>query len=73
LQPPLSRGLITPELIGDDVLENKKSLNIALLGALSKHMQIPEADWYEAVKASLPDKLHEVNIRAFAAGKAAVK
>ena len=65
--------LITPELIGDDVLENKKSLNIALLGALSKHLQFPESDWHAAVKASLPEKLHAVNIRAFAAGKAAVK
>jgi len=61
--------IIVPELIGDDVLENKKSLNIALLGALSKHLQIPEADWHVAVKASLPEKLHEVNIRAFGAGR----
>jgi indolepyruvate ferredoxin oxidoreductase beta subunit len=50
---------------------NIKASNIAMLGALSKHFDILEATWLEVIKESLPEKLHELNEKAFAAGRAA--
>jgi indolepyruvate ferredoxin oxidoreductase, beta subunit len=63
--------LITPDLVDEKVLANRKSLNVALLGALSYHLKLSEQVWIEAVKANLPEKLHEANVRAFGAGRAA--
>ena len=65
--------MITPEIIPADALENKKSLNVALLGALSRFLKIPDSDWQAAIRANLPEKLHDLNARAFAAGAAAAK
>jgi indolepyruvate ferredoxin oxidoreductase, beta subunit len=42
---------------------------VALLGALSHHLDIPETIWLEAVKASLPERLHDVNEKAFHIGR----
>ena len=61
--------LVTPDAIDDTLLENKKSLNVALLGALSRHLPIDEAHWQAAIRANLPEKLHEINVRAFHAGR----
>ena len=44
---------------------------MALLGALQRHLDIPEADWLAAVRASLPEQLHAANVQAFALGRAA--
>lgn len=64
--------LIAPELINPDALLNRKSFNIALLGALSVHLEIAEERWREAIHACLPAKLHAVNEQAFAEGKRAM-
>jgi indolepyruvate ferredoxin oxidoreductase beta subunit len=61
--------LIPPDLVDESVLPNRKSLNVALLGALSKHLEISEAHWLAAVRAHLPQKLHEANVAAFAIGR----
>jgi indolepyruvate ferredoxin oxidoreductase beta subunit len=64
--------LIEPLLIDPAALSNPRSLNVALLGALSAHLpDIPETVWLQAVEANLPEKLHEVNRQAFALGRAA--
>ena len=63
--------LVAPGLIDENQLENKKSLNIALLGALSHYLPLSEDVWLAAVQANLPPKLHELNIRAFRIGRAA--
>ncbi len=63
--------LIEPGLIGEATLKNAKSMNVALLGALSSHLDIDEDTWLRAVKDNLPEKLHEVNVQAFEAGRAA--
>jgi len=62
-RPLLKAGgtLIPPDLVDEKALPNRKSLNVALLGAL----------WYEAVKAALPPHLHAVNEKAFQLGRAA--
>lgn len=65
--------LLPPDLIGEQALANRKSLNVALLGALSTYLQIPEETWLTAIRANLPEKLHALNEKAFAVGKAAAK
>jgi len=64
--------LIGPDLIKDGTLKNKKSLNVALLGALSSHLKIPEEHWRAAIHANLAKKLHRLNEQSFALGRAAV-
>lgn len=64
--------LIGPELIGPEALANRKSLNVALLGAASAVLDIPEEHWLAALHANLAERLHKVNEQAFAQGRAAV-
>ena len=61
--------LLAPDLIPEADLPNKRSLNVALLGALSYHLDLPAGAMREAVKAALPEKLHGVNERAFELGR----
>jgi indolepyruvate ferredoxin oxidoreductase, beta subunit len=72
-RPFLKAGgvLIPPDLVDEKSLPNRKSLNVALLGALSRHLDLPEALWLDAVKAALPPQLHAVNEKAFQLGRAA--
>jgi indolepyruvate ferredoxin oxidoreductase beta subunit len=62
--------LLAPDAVSADALENKKSLNVALLGALSAHLPLPEAAWIEALRAAFPEAFFENNERAFNAGRA---
>ena len=70
-RPLLREGglLLGPDFVDEKTLPNKKSLNVALLGALSQHLDIPEDAWLAAVRAALPERLHDVNERAFRAGR----
>jgi indolepyruvate ferredoxin oxidoreductase beta subunit len=61
--------LLAPDLIPDADLPNKRSLNVALLGALSHYLDLPPEALLEAVRAALPEKLHAVNERAFELGR----
>jgi indolepyruvate ferredoxin oxidoreductase, beta subunit len=61
--------LIPPETIPPEKLANKRSLNVALLGALSARLQIPEEHWTAAIRAALPERLHAVNDAAFRLGR----
>ncbi|MFD2111610.1 2-oxoacid:acceptor oxidoreductase family protein [Thiorhodococcus fuscus] len=63
--------LIGPDVLADGALKNKKSLNVALLGAMSIVLDIPEEDWLAAMYANLAEKLHTINEQAFALGRAA--
>src|SRR5262249_34738557 len=45
--------LIAPDLIGEHALRSKKSLNVALLGALSACLDLPEDLWRDAIRAHL--------------------
>jgi len=72
--------LILPDLVDENSLPNRRSLNVALLGALSVHLDAPgsgpvigESEWLAAVRAALPEKLHEANVQAFQIGRAAGK
>ncbi len=46
-----------------------RALNIAFLGALSKHFTVEEQLWKEVISSMLPPKLVEVNIKAFQLGR----
>jgi indolepyruvate ferredoxin oxidoreductase beta subunit len=71
-RPLLRKGgvLIPPDLVREEDLANRRSLNVALLGALSHHLSIPQDVFLEAVKAAIADRLHAVNEQAFALGRA---
>jgi indolepyruvate ferredoxin oxidoreductase beta subunit len=69
---PLLRAdgvLLPPELIEEAKLPNRKSLNVALCGALAFHLDLAEEHWLAAVRAALPARLHELNERAFRLGR----
>jgi len=61
--------LIEPSMIDEVRLSNKKSLNVALLGALARHLDLADNLWHAAIVAALPEKLHAANLQAFAIGK----
>lgn len=61
--------LLTAEMIDPDALPNKRSINVALLGLLSRHLDISETCWLEAIQAALPERLHDVNNTAFRVGR----
>lgn len=63
--------LIPPDVIPPDALKNKKSFNVAMLGALSALLDIPETAWLDAIHARLAAKLHRLNDEAFALGRQA--
>jgi indolepyruvate ferredoxin oxidoreductase, beta subunit len=70
-RPMLKAGgaLIQPAQIDEAKLANKKSLNVALLGALARHLDLADNLWHAAITAALPEKLHATNLQAFAMGK----
>lgn len=61
--------LLSPELIPEKDLANKKSLNVALLGALSQHLELPQQAWRDALESLLGEKLREANMQAFELGR----
>jgi indolepyruvate ferredoxin oxidoreductase beta subunit len=71
-RPVLREGgiLIAPDFIEAASLPNPRSHNVALMGALSQHLDIPEALWVEAIHATLPARFHAVNEMAFSLGRA---
>ncbi|MEI7850250.1 MAG: 2-oxoacid:acceptor oxidoreductase family protein [Kiritimatiellales bacterium] len=50
-------------------LENKRALNIAMLGLLSRHLNVPADAWLKVIRGNLPEKLHKVNEAAFELGR----
>ncbi|MBI5724087.1 MAG: indolepyruvate oxidoreductase subunit beta [Planctomycetes bacterium] len=52
-------------------LGNIRTSNIVLLGALSRHLEIADAFWQAAVKKHVPKKYADLNLKAFARGRAA--
>lgn len=48
---------------------SSKAVNIVLLGRLSHHFDMPEEDWINALKANVPEKFLDMNMKAFALGK----
>jgi indolepyruvate ferredoxin oxidoreductase beta subunit len=61
--------LIEPSQVDESKLRNKKSINVALLGRLSRHLKFSDEEWLVAIKRNLPEALHETNVQAFHLGK----
>ncbi len=61
--------LITPDMIDENRLSNRRSLNVALLGCLSRHLEIPEACWQAAVANHLSVALLAPNWQSFLLGR----
>ena len=54
-------------------LGNPKCMNVVLFGAVCDVLKVPEVDWESVVAETVPEKVRELNIRAFRAGRAAAK
>ena len=52
---------------------NLRAANVVLMGALSAFVPFDEEHWQAALRERIPAKLLDVNLRAFAAGRAAVR
>ena len=61
--------VIRPAAIDSAKLENKRALNIAMLGLLSRHLDAPAEVWLRVIRDVLPEKLHKVNEAAFELGR----
>jgi len=61
--------LIVPSDIDTTKLPSAKSLNVAMLGRLSRHFDFPESAWRESLRANFPEKLHTANDTAFSLGR----
>lgn len=53
-------------------LGNTKTMNVVLLGALIKAMDIPGIDWEEVIRSNVKKGFEEINIKAFRAGMSQV-
>lgn len=51
-------------------LGEPRAQNIVMLGALVKHLGVENIDWVKLIKENLPEKVHQVNIKAFEKGLA---
>jgi len=62
--------LIGPEAVDPESLPGRKCLNVALLGVLSRYLEINGDAWHEAIRSKLKPELHEANRQAFELGRA---
>ena len=53
-------------------LGNMKVMNIVLLGALVKAMDLSDIDWEKAIKDNVKEKFVDINLKAFQRGMEAV-
>jgi indolepyruvate ferredoxin oxidoreductase beta subunit len=63
---------IIPAISIASELGNARAANVVLLGALSKLLDIDAEQWLACLLARLPDKLHDLNTKALAAGREAL-
>jgi len=67
-----SRGLKVIPVDGFAIAKqvgNVKAANVVLVGALSSLLPVPEEVFLDVIKARVPERLLEVNLKAFAAGR----
>ena len=61
--------LLTPDLIAAQRLPNRRSINVALLGALSRGLAVAPPFWHEAIRNNFRHDLHDNNLQAFEIGR----
>lgn len=54
-------------------LGNAKVMNIVLLGALVKAMDLTDIDWEQVIRNNVKEKFIDINIQAFRKGMEAVE
>lgn len=54
-------------------LGSVKCMNVVLFGAMTKALGLDDIDWEESVRACVPEKFLELNLKAFRAGREAAK
>ena len=62
-------ALITPEAVSPESLPHKRTLNVALLGALSARLSLSEEVWLAALRDAFDEKFFEGNRQAFLIGR----
>ncbi|HWI55767.1 MAG TPA: 2-oxoacid:acceptor oxidoreductase family protein [Bacillota bacterium] len=62
--------LITPDAVNAEALPHKRTLNVALLGALSAHLPLGEELWLEALRSGFDETFFAGNKQAFLTGRA---
>ena len=63
---------IIPASAMADEMGNARAANVVLLGAFSTLLNIEEKIWLQCLLARLPEKLHDLNKKAFAAGRQSI-
>jgi len=61
--------LLTAGEVDIEALASKRCLSVAMLGKLSRHLDIDEQHWLDAISTVLPAKLHDANLQAFQIGR----
>ncbi|MCU0974573.1 MAG: indolepyruvate oxidoreductase subunit beta [Burkholderiales bacterium] len=61
--------LLVPSAVDPAKLANRKSFNVAMLGALSAHLPMSEATWSEALRRAFPEEFHAANQQALIVGR----
>lgn len=72
----LSEKYIVKAFNADDLAYeagNRLAMNVVMVGAVSGYLPIPKETLLESVKALVPQKTIEVNLRAFEAGRQKVE
>jgi indolepyruvate ferredoxin oxidoreductase beta subunit len=64
--------LLEPGLLELERLAHKRSVNVALLGMLSRYLDLPAVCWDAALSANLAAGLFEINREAFEFGRTSV-
>ena len=65
--------MLLPIFLCNLILMVLLSVNVVLMGVLSKMMDIPEEEWDAALLETVPPKFLEMNKKAFALGREAAK
>ncbi|HUV74028.1 MAG TPA: indolepyruvate oxidoreductase subunit beta [Anaerolineae bacterium] len=60
---------VVPALAKAQELGTERATNVVLLGALSRHLDVPEKHWLNVIEERVPKKYVELNRTAFAAGR----
>ena len=63
--------LIEPSQVDESRLPNKKSINMALLGVLSRHLRFTPEAWIAALRRNLREQVQEANLQSFSVGRGA--
>ena len=61
--------LIVPDAISTVSLPNRRSLNVALLGVLSRNLEIDPSVWQEAIGNNFKPAVYQDNLHAFEIGR----